>query len=425
MNTSHLFSPSHQSERPPPSPGALSSKSNEGDSWCDDMPTLPSTSGLAHDLPSDVMQPHELFALPEEDALAPGSYSDPYHLLRDPALQFDYSGLNTPPQGSLLLDPLTPQRDYGDISYLQPPSSGLYPSYEPQSYSPNVRRHSPIFIDTNSSHSPSLLQIPSDNLRTPYDQTSPYGRRPSLTNTSQSSPMLPTTPGISPMVSRRNSPYLALTPVSPASSSLFPSPVKCEPHPRVGQTSAPLHSVMQIAQSTLGPADPPMVPQKTYRPHTQSDRRRYVEDVELEAPIMFYLLSPDECGVPLREALNGRFMRLSGRDDLMFENRGPSVSIRLMWPGYAPWSRQIPTRDFRSPPGPITRSKLAKNVAKTIQRFIEEVQDRPLEEDADTRWRVGARRIIVDDLILVGLQHVSMGSWQAHLRLRRHLSQLS
>lgn len=90
---------------------------------------------------------------------------------------------------------------------------------------------------------------------------------------------------------------------------------------------------MQIAQSTLGPADPPMVPQKTYRPHTQSDRRRYVEDVELEAPIMFYLLSPDECGVPLREALNGRFMRLSGRDDLMFENRGPSVSIRLMVSG--------------------------------------------------------------------------------------------
>lgn len=41
------------------------------------------------------------------------------------------------------------------------------------------------------------------------------------------------------------------------------------------------------------------------------------------------------------------------------------------WPGYAPWSRQIPTRDFRSPPGPITRSKLAKNVAKTIQRFID------------------------------------------------------
>ena len=40
------------------------------------------------------------------------------------------------------------------------------------------------------------------------------------------------------------------------------------------------------------------------------------------------------------------------------------------WPGYAPWSKQIPTRDFRTPPQPITRSKLAKNVAKTVQRFI-------------------------------------------------------
>ena len=41
------------------------------------------------------------------------------------------------------------------------------------------------------------------------------------------------------------------------------------------------------------------------------------------------------------------------------------------WPGYPPWSRQIPTRDFRNPPGPITRAKLAKNVAKSVLRFIQ------------------------------------------------------
>ena len=40
------------------------------------------------------------------------------------------------------------------------------------------------------------------------------------------------------------------------------------------------------------------------------------------------------------------------------------------WPGYQPWSRQVPTRDFRNPPGPITRAKLAKNVAKSVARFI-------------------------------------------------------
>jgi len=31
---------------------------------------------------------------------------------------------------------------------------------------------------------------------------------------------------------------------------------------------------------------------------------------------------------------------------------------------------QIPTKDFRSPPCPITRSKLAKNIARTVERFI-------------------------------------------------------
>jgi hypothetical protein len=44
--------------------------------------------------------------------------------------------------------------------------------------------------------------------------------------------------------------------------------------------------------------------------------------------------------------------------------------MQCQWPGYQPWSRQIPTRDFRNPPGPITRAKLAKNVAKSVARFI-------------------------------------------------------
>lgn len=45
--------------------------------------------------------------------------------------------------------------------------------------------------------------------------------------------------------------------------------------------------------------------------------------------------------------------------------------MNRQWPGYQPWSRQIPTKDFRSPPGPITRAKLAKNVAKCVERFLE------------------------------------------------------
>ena len=47
------------------------------------------------------------------------------------------------------------------------------------------------------------------------------------------------------------------------------------------------------------------------------------------------------------------------------------------------------------------------------------MQARPLEEDADPRFKVGGPRgIKVDDLELLGLQHVSMGSWQVHIRVR-------
>ncbi|KAK7687935.1 hypothetical protein QCA50_009154 [Cerrena zonata] len=189
------------------------------------------------------------------------------------------------------------------------------------------------------------------------------------------------------------------------------------PHaPQMPRTVQPVPSVYDLAK--MFPGFNHMVPQKTYRPNTQSDRRRYVEEVQLEQPIMFYVSGPDGLGISCRDALSSRFIRLRDRDDQMFINRGPSVSIRVQWPGYPAWSRQIPTRDFRTPPGPITRAKLAKNVAKTVDRFIIENSQKPMEDDADSRWRVGNDHISVDRLEIVGLQHVSMGSWQVHLRLR-------
>ena len=71
------------------------------------------------------------------------------------------------------------------------------------------------------------------------------------------------------------------------------------------------------------------VPQRVYEPPMLDDRRRYVEEVELGPPIMFYLQGPAECGIPLRDALIGKCIRLVGPDDEMFRERGPSVSLRL------------------------------------------------------------------------------------------------
>ncbi|KAI0041056.1 hypothetical protein FA95DRAFT_1501953 [Auriscalpium vulgare] len=164
-----------------------------------------------------------------------------------------------------------------------------------------------------------------------------------------------------------------------------------------------------------------MVPQKRYKPHTSSDRRRYVDEVALEESIPFFMAKPEEQGISLADALHNRFARLDRRDEPMFIDRGPSISVRINWPGYQPWSRQIPTRDFRNPPGPITRAKLAKNVAKSVQRFIQEHKNRAMEEEGEEEWMVGPQKIDLFDLVLIRLDHVSKGSWQAQLQLARPL----
>ncbi|KAJ3526213.1 hypothetical protein NM688_g8286 [Phlebia brevispora] len=279
-----------------------------------------------------------------------------------------------------------------------------------------------------------VMHSPTDYTSGPYSALSPSPAS-SAHNTMPVTPASMHSGGLAPYINTGllspSSPYLYQ--YSPGPKSVYtpslsgpasPSMLSYSSHSPTDEVTPPAHGPRQTHPTVLDIAASfpqvyqSMIPQRTYRPHTQSDRRRYVEEVELEAPIMFYMSHPDRLGIPCRDALNCRFAQLAGRDDQMFINRGPSVSIRLMWPGYAPWSRQIPTRDFRSPPGPITRSKLAKNVAKTVQRFIEEMRVKPMEEEADARWRIGANRITVEDLELVGLQHVSMGSWQAHLRLR-------
>jgi hypothetical protein len=44
-----------------------------------------------------------------------------------------------------------------------------------------------------------------------------------------------------------------------------------------------------------------------------------------------------------------------------------------------------------------------------------------MEEDGEPIWVVGPHKIDVNDLVLVRLDHVSKGSWQAQLQLLRPL----
>ncbi|KAH0836606.1 hypothetical protein J3R83DRAFT_8306 [Lanmaoa asiatica] len=113
------------------------------------------------------------------------------------------------------------------------------------------------------------------------------------------------------------------------------------------------------------------VPQTLYKPFTEADKERYLERVSLSPPIIFVTKAPNEWGVSLEDVRNGKTNHLVDKNAPVLQNCGPSVSIRINWPGYSPFKRQISSRNWRKTKGPITKEKLAQILAKTTSRFIE------------------------------------------------------
>lgn len=134
--------------------------------------------------------------------------------------------------------------------------------------------------------------------------------------------------------------------------------------------------VLEIALTHGYPLGSELVPQPDYRPHTANDRRRYVEQVQLGAPILFFTQG-STLGIPLRDALASRFMHLDGRDDPMFADRGPSVHIRLVVSDYLlpTHSQENLTFDFsscaRALPGDPVAGLCALEQADSHQRLPE------------------------------------------------------
>ncbi|KAL1659177.1 hypothetical protein GGF50DRAFT_120135 [Schizophyllum commune] len=242
-------------------------------------------------------------------------------------------------------------------------------------------------------------------------------------------------PRTSPVISHHSDDTLVNSPAGtpPSADSPFPN----SPETAVSDFDGSRSPGARFQRSTSAPSAPtssrqdfeaaldlpmraagPFIPQRMYAPTTRADRQRYVEEVSPEKSIYFWNKDGESCGIPLTQAFARAVHQLDEPDEYIFNGVRPSVSIRLEWPGYRSWTKQIPAKDFKKVPSPITREKLAKEVAKCVKRFIE--NQRPLPNDeANKRWRVGgANGIKFEDLILVSMHHVSRGSWQPQLRLR-------
>lgn len=88
------------------------------------------------------------------------------------------------------------------------------------------------------------------------------------------------------------------------------------------------------------------------------------------------------------------------------------------------------TKDWRRKPSPITKAKLATEVAKKVDRFLKVNTHRaghkcnvipPFQDmyinPRNSEWTPPSLGFVnVNRLALVALEHVSMASWQPHLR---------
>jgi hypothetical protein len=237
-------------------------------------------------------------------------------------------------------------------------------------------------------------------------------------------------------------------------------------HPSLAIDGRPLDYVISQAGT--------IIPQGLWSPPNSIDALRF-GNLSLNMPIFFVRNDRTTLGLPLPSAEPcGAHGTLLGAGDMAPVGNGSTTYIRisvsslsmikhlrlevmfllkflvLQWPGYGDWSSQIMTRDQTIAHNTITLAKFAKRVANAVVRFLDVsnpfvlrvfrglgqsnghshfltvptsflVQEAERLQGQNPNWRIGAGGITKEDVILVGIVHVSQGSWQPILQLNRYV----
>jgi len=150
------------------------------------------------------------------------------------------------------------------------------------------------------------------------------------------------------------------------------------------------------------------VPQREYAIGTGNSPSANVKD-GLEP-----FLREDGTHLPVRKALDKDYAGLVRRDMPALTSTGQTVNVRIEWPGYESREYQLRTIDWRKPPQKIRVSKLATEVAKIVEKFIQEMQGKPINPE-EARWQVGLGGVQVEHLHLASFEQASQGSWQVRV----------
>jgi len=155
-----------------------------------------------------------------------------------------------------------------------------------------------------------------------------------------------------------------------------------------------------------------VVRQAIWTPPNQSDWRRYVEQANLRMPIFFQ--NNGALGLPLTRAATGDTATLHLANSPAPLGGGHSTQIRIAWPGYESWERQIQIRDQTRYRNEITLERFAKLIAVVVDRFLTHAATVPTR---DPTWRIGEGGITRNKVIIVGTVQVSAGGWMPILQI--------
>ncbi|KAI9458546.1 hypothetical protein F5148DRAFT_318855 [Russula earlei] len=161
-----------------------------------------------------------------------------------------------------------------------------------------------------------------------------------------------------------------------------------------------------------------VIPQTLWVPHTATDQRQHVVEAELQMPIFFEGVN-GRLGLSLEAASTGRcndLLNAQGHAPLGLKS---TTHIRIGWPGYVEFKRQVQTRDETSQRNPITIFRFAYHIGRSVDAFLKTCQPDPGAHHP--RWLIGEGAISPRDIVIIGAIHVSSGSWMPILQMNRYI----
>lgn len=177
----------------------------------------------------------------------------------------------------------------------------------------------------------------------------------------------------------------------------------------------------RISPPTSIATPPPatFLPPGWYRiPQTVYDFGTKQYDFEPLESIIFHV---DGCpGQNMGDALRNQFPGLCGRDDLVLQEARGAISCRMSFPGYpASKAMQICTTYYNKDRNPITRSKLACDVAKKLLQYLDLMRtSHVIDVTTNNLWTIGEGFMHLDNMYLSELESVSKGSFQPTIWVR-------